>query len=195
MATMVQAEIWTIARTEMGNAVLLRPIASNIAVPIVVGQLELQSILTGFGDVKTPRPLSHDLMLEAFRVLHADLKRIEIHDLKDSIYYAHILVEQQGRELSLDARPSDAIGLAVRKKCSVYIAEFIVETAGIPVSNLVDSAGNSLEPNESTWPRSEVEALEVKLAVCLSHEEYEQAAELRDQIMALRKQSEQSTEK
>ena len=60
---LVEAEIWTIARTDQGNAVLVRPIGSESAVPIFIGQLEAQSILIGLGNVPMPRPLTHDLFL------------------------------------------------------------------------------------------------------------------------------------
>ena len=63
---LVEAEIWTIARTDQGNAVLVRPIGSESAVPIFIGQLEAQSILIGLGNVPMPRPLTHDLFITLF---------------------------------------------------------------------------------------------------------------------------------
>jgi bifunctional DNase/RNase len=65
---LVEAEIWTIARTEQGNAVLIRPIGSESAVPIFMGQLEAQSILIGLGSVPMPRPLTHDLFIKIFNL-------------------------------------------------------------------------------------------------------------------------------
>ncbi|GAB1483524.1 hypothetical protein MASR2M78_23400 [Treponema sp.] len=88
MSTLVKAEIWTIARTEQGNAVLIRPIGSEIAVPIFVGQLETQSILIGFGDIIMPRPLTHDLILSITHRLGAELLRIEINDLREGTFHA-----------------------------------------------------------------------------------------------------------
>jgi bifunctional DNase/RNase len=60
---LVEAEIWTVVRTDKGNAVLVKPIGSERAVPIFIGQLEAQSILIGLGSVPMPRPLSHDLFI------------------------------------------------------------------------------------------------------------------------------------
>lgn len=140
MNTLVKAEIWTVARTEQGNAVLVRPVGSDVAVPIFVGQLETQAILIGFGDVAMPRPLTHDLMLAVLRRLGAELLRIEINDLRDGTFFARLVLEANGAEFVMDARPSDAIALAVRKKCAVYVAESVVDAAGVAVNLIMEAA-------------------------------------------------------
>ncbi|AEJ18510.1 bifunctional nuclease family protein [Gracilinema caldarium] len=148
MYTLVRAEIWTIARTDQGNAVLIRPIGSEIAVPIFIGQLETQSILIGFGDVTIPRPLTHDLMISLIQRLGAELLRIEITDLKDSTFYARLVFQStliDESEFTLDCRPSDALALAVRLKCPVYISEQVVQEAGVSVNLIVDAATASAE--------------------------------------------------
>ncbi|HON13770.1 MAG TPA: bifunctional nuclease family protein [Treponema sp.] len=143
MYTLVRAEIWTIARTDQGNAVLIRPIGSEIAVPIFIGQLETQSILIGFGDVTIPRPLTHDLMISLIKHLGAELLRIEITDLKEGTFYARLVLQStlvDENEFMLDCRPSDALALAVRLKCPVYISEQVVQEAGVSVNLIVDAA-------------------------------------------------------
>lgn len=143
MYTLVRAEIWTIARTDQGNAVLIRPIGSEIAVPIFIGQLETQSILIGFGDVTIPRPLTHDLMISLIKHLGAELLRIEITDLKEGTFYARLVLQStlvDENEFTLDCRPSDALALAVRLKCPVYISEQVVQEAGVSVNLIVDAA-------------------------------------------------------
>ena len=79
---LVEAEIWTVARTDQGNAVLVRPLGAELAVPIFIGQLETQSILIGMGNVPMPRPLTHDLFLSLLKELEVELDRIEITSLK-----------------------------------------------------------------------------------------------------------------
>lgn len=196
MNTLVKAEIWTVARTEQGNAVLVRPIGSEIAVPIFVGQLETQSILIGFGDVAMPRPLTHDLLLDLIKHLGADLLRIEITDLKDGTFYARLVLlgpnEMEGQEFTVDARPSDAIALAVRKKCPVYIAENIVDAAGVSVNLIVDAAaGHMSETGEAGRGQgnkdreAERRALEAELERAVAAEEYERAASIRDLLSAM----------
>src|SRR5512142_1174883 len=112
--TFVEAEVWTVAQTDQGNVVLVRPKGSDLAVPIFIGQLETQSILIGMGGVEVPRPLTHDLLLSLIAALRAEVTRIEIHDLREGTFYARILLKAEGRDLVVDARPSDAIGIAVR---------------------------------------------------------------------------------
>ncbi|MFQ3547902.1 MAG: bifunctional nuclease family protein [Termitinemataceae bacterium] len=148
MYTLVRAEIWTIARTDQGNAVLIRPIGSEIAVPIFIGQLETQSILIGFGDVVIPRPLTHDLMITLIKQLGAELLRVEITDLKDGTFYARLVLQStlvKNSEFTMDCRPSDALALAVRQKCPVYISEQVVQEAGVSVNLIVDAAAASAE--------------------------------------------------
>jgi len=205
MNTLVKAEIWTIARTDQGNAVLIRPIGSEIAVPIFIGQLETQSILIGFGDVTIPRPLTHDLMLALIQRLGAEIQRIEINDLRDGTFYARLIIsgsEATGQaEMVLDARPSDALALAVRKKCPVYIAENVVDAAGVAVNLIVDAASMDnpaalsdkeaeTAPDGESMTRlgnspAEREILQAELEQAVATEDYERAAKIRDRLAAL----------
>lgn len=208
--TFVEAEIWTVAQTDQGNVVLVRPKGSDLAVPIFIGQLETQSILIGMGGVEVPRPLTHDLLLSVISSLGAELTRIEIHDLREGTFYARLLLGAEGRELVVDSRPSDAIGLAVRSLCPVFIAESVVEEAGISV-NLVAGlqVGGEQEPGaaspdlariiESVSPdpglivpaassgaqAREVDRLREELESAVADEDYERAAAIRDKLREL----------
>jgi len=177
METLVEAEVWTVARTEQGNAILVRPLGSDRAVPIFVGQLETQSILLGFGGVIMPRPLTHDLVLSMLKNLGVQILRIEINELRDGTFYSRVILERTGEKLEIDARPSDAIALAVRIKCPIYIAESIVEEAGISIELVVDTSGTG--PNEA---ENETRNLQEELDAAVAAEDYEKAAILRDQI-------------
>ncbi|RKY79412.1 hypothetical protein DRQ07_06400, partial [candidate division KSB1 bacterium] len=73
---LVEAEIWTIARTDQGNAILIRPLESETAVPIFMGQLEAQSILIGMGNVPMPIPLTHDLFINLFSKIKLTILQI-----------------------------------------------------------------------------------------------------------------------
>jgi uncharacterized protein len=203
--TFVEAEIWTVAQTDQGNVVLVRPKGSDLAVPIFIGQLETQSILIGMGGVEVPRPLTHDLLLSILSSLRAEVTRIEIHDLREGTFYARILLNAESRELVIDARPSDAIGLAVRAMCPVFIAESVIEEAGISV-NLVaglqaadaeskasaaaeDKSAEALAPELGlVVPASnegEMERLRAELEVAVAEEDYERAAAIRDKLREL----------
>jgi len=144
--TFVRADVWTVAQTEQGNVVLIRPKESDLVVPIFIGQLETQSILIGLGKVDMPRPLTHDLLLAVVHDLGAELLRVEIRDLRDRTFYANIIIKAPLGEVVIDARPSDAIALAIRTKAEVYIAEDVVEAAGVPVDMVRESVVSDEEP-------------------------------------------------
>lgn len=194
MAEMLRAEIWTIVRTGQGNAVLLRPLGSEISVPVFIGQLEVQSILIGSGDIATKRPLTHDLFLGLAYQIGMALIRVEVHDLKDNTFHARVILA--GREfsdkkpLALDARPSDAFALAVRRKCPIYISRKVVEQAGVPVDTLME---NSSQDQSAETAVREVffdaagkrRGLEARLEEAVAAEEYEKAAEIRDMLILL----------
>jgi len=199
--TFVRADVWTVAQTDQGNVVLVRPKESDMVVPIFIGQLETQSILIGLGRVEMPRPLTHDLLMSVIHALEADLVRVEIRDLRDRTFYANVVIRAVGGEITIDARPSDAIALAVRCKAEVYIAEDIVESAGVPVdmireSPLVDEnqtttiitgslsgdGAASLDPDGSDTLR---ERLKAELDEAVADEDYEKAAAIRDKLRSL----------
>ncbi len=203
--TFVEAEIWTVAQTDQGNVVLVRPKGSDLAVPIFIGQLETQSILIGMGGVEVPRPLTHDLLLNLLSSLQAEVTRIEIHDLREGTFYARILLSAENRDLVVDARPSDAIGIAVRALCPVFIAESVIEEAGISV-NLVaglqaaeaEAKAEAAKAEAKEGPASsqelgvvpassegEAARLRGELEKAVAEEDYEKAASIRDKLREL----------
>lgn len=197
--TFVRADVWTVAQTDQGNVVLIRPKESDLVVPIFIGQLETQAILIGLGRVEMPRPLTHDLLLSSIRSLGADLARVEIRDLKDRTFYANVVLSRPGvDDLVIDARPSDAIALAVRCRADVYIAEDIVESAGVPVEMIREAhAGERPEGEGSEAPvphpdlfddfgaSGERQRLQAELEAAVAAEDYERAAALRDRLSGL----------
>lgn len=193
---LVEAEIWTVARTDKGNAVLVKPLGSERAVPIFIGQLEAQSILIGLGNVPMPRPLTHDLLISLMEKLNATIERIEITELKDGTFYSRILLKHGIKKLSIDSRPSDALGIAARLHCPVFIAEAVVEEAGIAVNMIQteDDSGETSAGEDSVIAAAETAAagdsgeksrLLEQLQKAVDEENYEEAARLRDRINEL----------
>jgi bifunctional DNase/RNase len=188
--TFVEADIWTVAQTDQGNVVLVRPKGSDLAVPIFIGQLETQSILIGMGKVDVPRPLTHDLALSLIGALGAELSRVEISDLREGTFYARMILALAGREVVVDSRPSDAIGIAVRALCPVFIAESVVEEAGISVNLVNGSQGSPEEADGSSLPaiasaEGERARLRAELEAAIAEEDYERAAIVRDKLKEL----------
>ena len=187
---LVEAEIWTVARTDKGNAVLVKPLGSERAVPIFIGQLEAQSILIGLGNVPMPRPLTHDLMIALLEKLNVSVERVEITELKDGTFYAQLQIKQGMKKLSVDSRPSDALGLAARLHCPVFISEAVVDEAGISVNMIqteepeeAEHAEDEPATSETDNPREqEKNRLLEELQKAVEQENYEEAARLRDRI-------------
>jgi bifunctional DNase/RNase len=183
--------------------VLLRPLGSDTAVPIFIGQLEAESILAGYGTIPLTRPLTHDLMQSLFKHLKTRLLRIEINALRNNTFHARLLLQEHSREsiLVIDCRPSDALALAVRCKCPVFIAETVITEAGIPVDLILETAEDSGEEQKfipvdfGQTTRKSSESLKTlrrmqlraELDRLVQAEEYEKAAEIRDMLVLLDK--------
>lgn len=188
---LVEAEIWTVARTEQGNAVLVRPLGTEVAVPIFIGQLEAQSILIGMGNVPMPRPLTHDLFLSVLDKMEIKIVRIEIIELKEGTFYAQLILKEKGKDIVIDSRPSDSIALAVREKCPIFIDESVIDEASVPVSVITEGKTEKegepelqeeTGPQEEPKPDSELAEMQTKLNKAIEEENYEEAARIRDKI-------------
>jgi bifunctional DNase/RNase len=197
MDTMKAAEIWTVTQTAQGNAALLRPLGMEVVIPIYIGQSEAQSILVGLGDTVLPRPLTHDLFMNLLPSTGLDLSRVEIVEIRNETFYARLVLTgkefTESRPLNLDARPSDALALAVRRKCPVYIAETVIQLTGIPAELIIEAILGDLPEEKdqgqkySFSPRSQDkrETLLEELDTAVAAEEYERAAEIRDMLIRL----------
>ncbi|HVN98090.1 MAG TPA: bifunctional nuclease family protein [Syntrophorhabdaceae bacterium] len=107
--------------------VLLKDLNENDVLPIWIGLLEASSIATALENIQTPRPMTHDLLKNILDTLHAKVVRIEINDLKDNTYYALLYVEMGRKKLVIDARPSDAIAIALRTGASIFVEESVIQ--------------------------------------------------------------------
>jgi bifunctional DNase/RNase len=179
---LVPAEVWTVAKAEQGSAVLIKPIGSEVAVPIFIGPLEAQAILIGLANHKMPRPLTHDLLLSTLDQLEVKVARIEITELKEGTFYARLVLSRSGADIVMDSRPSDCVALAVRAKCPIFIDEGVVDEAGIPIS-----AAETEKSSKSSEAQAQIAYLQKQLEKAVENEDYEQAAQLRDQISELEK--------
>ena len=113
------------------HLVILKEKAADRYLPIWIGSFEAQAIATKISGNPLGRPLTHDLMATAFGDLGINIKRIVVTRLADQVFYARLYVKQNGRDLDFDARPSDAIALAVRVECPIFVAAEVMESAGI----------------------------------------------------------------
>ena len=109
--------------------IILKDLLSEKALPIWVGYFEANAIALEIEKINTPRPMTHDLLRSMISSLHAKVKHILINDLKDNTFFAVISVTQNGSAMTIDARPSDAIALALRTKSPIFVEEKDIEAA------------------------------------------------------------------
>jgi bifunctional DNase/RNase len=111
--------------------VLLKTADGNRYLPIWIGHPEAAAILMKLQGQSTPRPLTHDLFTETLSQLDAQVARITVTELRDNTFYATITVIQDGSEIEVDSRPSDAIALAVRAEAQIFAADRVIEESAI----------------------------------------------------------------
>ena len=111
--------------------VLLKTADGNKFLPIWIGHPEAAAILMKLQGASTPRPMTHDLVTDLLEQLDAQVTRITVTELKENTFYASITVAQNGSEIEVDSRPSDAIALAVRAEAPIYANERVIEESAI----------------------------------------------------------------
>jgi uncharacterized protein len=111
--------------------VLLKTADGNKFLPIWIGHPEAAAILMKLQGATTPRPMTHDLVTDILSQLDAQVVRITVTELRDSTFYAQITVAQDGSEIEIDSRPSDAIALAIRAEAPIFVADRVIEESAI----------------------------------------------------------------
>jgi len=109
--------------------VVLKDVASDQVLPIWVGIFEANAIALELEKTATPRPMTHDLLRNMARGLNAVVRRVVVSELRDDTFYALIWMEQEGETVAIDARPSDAIALALRWDCPIYASRSVLDNA------------------------------------------------------------------
>jgi uncharacterized protein len=161
-------------------ALILKEVNGNRRLPIIIGAFEAQSIALEMEGIKPPRPLTHDLMKNLLESLGADLEEILISELKEGTFYARLNFDSQ----EIDARPSDAIALAVRFGAPIYVSDAVMKEAAFVPDEETENAGGE---QQSSTPKAELrltklEALRAQLKEAIEREDYESAAKLRDEL-------------
>ncbi len=111
--------------------VLLKTAEGNKFLPIWIGHPEAAAILMKLQGAATPRPMTHDLVTDILSQLDAQVVRITVTELKENTFYASVTVSQDGSEVEVDSRPSDAIALAVRAEAPIFAADQVIEESAI----------------------------------------------------------------
>jgi len=112
--------------------VILKDLEGRRYLPILIGPFEATAIALALEGTQVPRPLSHDLMRMMLEALQAKLEQIVIHDIKDSTFFAKLVVRTNGETQEIDARPSDGIALALRMQAPIYVSDKIALEETVP---------------------------------------------------------------
>lgn len=185
------------SQTQTGAyALILEEELGQRKLPIIIGSFEAQSIALALEkDIRTPRPLTHDLFVSIGKVFSLKVKGVFIHKLEDGVFYSNILFEDKdGREEEIDSRTSDAIALAIRFDAPIYALESVMEKAGIHleveereernIANAIREIEQEVARQEKRYDFSNKTKaeLEKEMKEAVKNEDYELAARLRDEL-------------
>jgi len=107
--------------------VILKDVNGDKTLPIWIGLLEATAIASELEGIKFSRPMTHDLLKNIMETLNAKVNRVEVCDLKDNTYYASVFIDYNGKEISIDARPSDALALSLRVNAPIFVSDKVIQ--------------------------------------------------------------------
>ena len=162
-------------------AVILKEITGDKCIPVIVGSFEAQSIALAIESVDTPRPLTHDLICDIITGIDSIINTVRINSLEEGVFFAQLEIKSKklGKR-NIDARPSDAIAIALRMNTPIFVASKVLDDAGV----LEESLEQQEKPKEKR-PELSIQSLKDKMQSAIDDEEYEIAARLRDKISQL----------
>ncbi len=161
---------------------------------VMIGEPEAQSIALKMNNKKSPRPLTHDLIKSILNVFDAELQKVVIYDMVNDVFYSELHILKQNKVVIVDARTSDAVALAVRSDCPIYIKSEILNIVGTEVEPVADVNNENL--TETTVNKDitvddldafSLDALENMLELAVVDEKYELAVHIRDAIKKKKK--------
>lgn len=177
-------------------ALILSESKGSRRLPIIIGTYEAQAIALELEHIKPPRPMTHDLLKQVIQSFQGNLSYIIINELREGTFFAKMVIEGISNTIEVDARPSDAIALAVRFTTPIYVSEQVLNEAGISTEAETAEEETSAQkgevktestPKHSTGtPETRAELLEKNLGAAIAAEDYELAARLRDELIRLK---------
>ena len=185
------------SQTQSGAyALILTEENGDRRIPIIIGGFEAQAIVIKLENINPPRPLTHDLFMLFAEEFGISIHEVFIFKLEDGVFYSKLLCyNKDGKEIMIDSRTSDAVALALRFGCPIYITEEILEHAGITVSpSGSDDDGDAsvddiLEPEKMKYDGYSNDDLYKMIDEAVKTESYEKAAAIRDEIERRKKKN------
>jgi len=177
------------SQTQSGAyALILVEESGDRRIPIIIGGFEAQAIVIKIENLEPPRPLTHDLFKSFADEFNISIIEVMIYKLEEGVFFSRLLCNNGDKELSIDSRTSDAVALALRFGCPIYITEEILDKAGITIT--ASEAETSSDSDFDTIPESgnsgfenySDEELYKMIDESVKTEDYERAAAIRDEI-------------
>ena len=173
-------------------AVVLGEVGGTRRLPIVIGGFEAQAIAVALDNMRPSRPLTHDLIKMMCDTFDINLKQIYISKLQDGVFYSNLICEQNGEEYDIDSRTSDALAMAVRFHCPIFVEESILLEAGVEADpneaeSLEQEIAELTNPQpvpsgSSNYGGMTDDELHKQLMAAIDGEDYEKAARIRDEL-------------
>ncbi|NHQ59929.1 bifunctional nuclease family protein [Chlorobium sp. BLA1] len=185
----------TSPHTNGAYALILYELEGKRKLPIIIGGFEAQAIALKLENIKPPRPFTHDLFKNIADAFHLHVNEIIIDELHNETFYAKVVCEVNGEVHEIDARPSDAIAIAVRFNAPLFVTEEIMNEAGIREEQKEEGEEEIPAEAEEEMPLvsssldARLDELQNALNEAISNENYEEAARLRDELSRLKSSS------
>ncbi len=184
----------TNSQEEVGAyALVLGEINGPRQLPIIIGAAEAQAMIIILKEVIPPRPLTHNLFASCLEILGVTMVRALIYKVDNGVFYAYIYLKADGTIIRMDARTSDAVAMALRMKAPIFIYEEILESEQLNITDDSPKETNSPDANDPDPEKDEflkkdsIELLQEHLQRAIKDENYERAAQIRDEIARRKK--------
>jgi bifunctional DNase/RNase len=157
-------------------------------IPIIIGGFEAQAIVIKLENLDPPRPLTHDLFKSFADEFNISVSEVFIYKLEEGVFYSTLVCSNGVKEYSIDSRTSDAVALALRFNCPIYITEEILEKAGIVINPAEPGSGNVVgneslfETETGKYESFSADELYKMIDEAIKTEDYEKAASIRDEL-------------
>lgn len=167
---------------------VMSEVNGNRRFSVMIGEVEAQSIALKINNKKSPRPLTHDLIRNMLLALGAELQKVVIYDMVNDIFFSELQIKNGNNVLIIDARTSDAVAIAVRSDCPIYIKSEILDIVGTEVDLVIETDNEETLPEEKEKLSIDelnsltIDALKKLLEKAVNEEKYEFAVTIRDAI-------------
>ncbi|MCI1647861.1 MAG: DUF151 domain-containing protein [Bacteroides sp.] len=174
-------------------ALILGEVNGSRQLPVIIGAAEAQAMLIVLKGVVPPRPLTHNLFASCLEILGVNMVRALIYKVDNGVFYSYIYLKADGTIIRMDARTSDAVAMALRMKAPIFVYEEILESEQLKTTEDSKEAttapmGNGSDPHMDEFLRKDsIDLLQEALQKAIKEENYERAAQIRDEIAKRKK--------